>query len=133
MKTTSEPLGCSEDVYAYAAPVFRRWKWEQEAFVVFALDAKHRMIGKPIVAAVGTASSVQVHPRDVFREAIRRNACCVIVSHCHPSGDLEPSLQDRELTGRLNQAAEVLGISLLDHVIVAQDAHYSMERNGRLR
>ena len=52
---------------------------------------------------------------------------------CSEGGDLEPSLQDRELTGRLNQAAEVLGIPLLDHVIVAQDVHYSMERNGRLR
>ena len=133
MKTTTEPIACAEQVCACARPVFRRWKWEQEAFVVFALDNKHRVIGQPIVTAVGTASSVEVHPRDVFREAIRRNASAVIVSHCHPSGDPAPSMQDKELTSRLNRAAEVLGIPLLDHVIVSQDAQYSMNEHGCLR
>lgn len=122
----------ASDVAAVSSPVFRRWRWEQEAFVVLLLDSKHGIIGRPEVAAVGTVSSVTVHPRDVFRAAVRRNAVAVIVAHCHPSGDVSPSADDLELTRRLKAAAELLGIPLLDHVIVSRDAFRSLAEAGQL-
>lgn len=125
-------ISCASDVAATTRPVFRRWRWEQEAFVVLLLNAKHEVLGRPEVAAVGTVTSVTVHPRDVFRAAVRRNAAAVIVAHCHPSGDVAPSADDLELTRRLRAAADLLGIPLLDHVIVGRDALRSLAESGQL-
>jgi len=125
-------ISCASDVAVITRPIFRRWRWEQEAFVVLLLDAKHAVLGRPVVAAVGTVASVAVHPRDVFRAAVRRNAVAVIVAHCHPSGDATPSVDDLELTKRLKSAADILGIPLLDHVIVSRDALRSLADAGQL-
>ena len=125
-------VSCASDVAAVSRPVFRRWRWEQEAFVVLLLNAKHDVIGRPEVSAVGTVTSVTVHPRDVFRAAVRRNAAAVIVAHCHPSGDVAPSADDLLLTRRLREAGELLGIPLLDHVIVGRDALRSLAEAGQL-
>lgn len=92
---------------------------EQEAFLAAALDCKLRPIGKPWLVALGTTNTVTIHPRDVFREAIKRNAVSIIVSHNHPSGEPIFSLDDRELTGRLTSAGQLLGIPLTDHILLA--------------
>ena len=90
---------------------------EQECFMVLLLDVKNRLIGSRELF-VGTVNSTNVHPRDIFREAVRMNAVSVIVGHNHPSGDLNPSKADIALTRRLLDAGKIMGIPLLDHIIV---------------
>ena len=102
----------------------------QERFVVLSLNSKHQLIGKPSVVAIGTVNMVEVHPRDVFYEAIRCNAVAIIVAHNHPSGDAEPSIDDQSLTRRLVTAGALLGITVLDHIIVGGRSHVSLAERG---
>lgn len=97
---------------------------DRERFVVILLDVRHRVIGYE-VAAIGSLTGVEVNPRDVFKTAILTNAAAVIFLHNHPSGDPEPSRQDVELTERLKQAGDLLGIAVLDHIVVGADGSYS--------
>jgi len=128
-----EAICCSEQ----AAPVLRssipaRLRKSQECMVALALDSRNRPIGRAYLVAVGTLGSVEVHPRDVFRTVIRRNAASVIIGHNHPSGELTPSPDDARLTERLMRGADLLGIGLLDHIIIGQDGHVSMADRGLL-
>ena len=84
---------------------------------VLCLDRKNRLI-KECEATSGTATSSLIHPREVFRDAIRLNATGVIVSHNHPSGDPAPSRADIQVTRQLREAAKTIQIDLLDHVII---------------
>lgn len=125
---------CAEDVARLARVELRSapGAGEQEVFLVFALDAKHRPAGEPWIAAVGSVACVEVHPRDVFREAIRRNAVAVIACHNHPSGECEPSHEDTRLTSRLKQAGDLLGIPVLDHVVFSANGHVSLAGRGEI-
>lgn len=95
---------------------------KQEYFVCLTLDGANRLIAKRVIS-IGTLTSSLVHPREVFVEAITDRAASIIVAHNHPSGTLEPSQADREVTKRLKDAAELLGITMLDHIIVTKTAH----------
>jgi DNA repair protein RadC len=101
----------------------------REHFVTFALNVRHHVIAQRILA-IGSLTGVEVHPREIFRQAIIDGAAALIVSHNHPSGDPSPSRQDIELTGRLREVAEVCGISLLDHVIVGGEGFVSLAERG---
>ena len=103
---------------------------DRENFVVVLLNTKNEVIESPLVS-VGTLSSDLVHPREVCKPAIRASAASVILAHNHPSGKVEPSREDREVTSRLVGAAEILGIEVLDHVILG-DGFYSMKEYGKL-
>ena len=103
---------------------------DRENFVAVLLNTKNEVIGTPLIS-VGTLSSALVHPREVFKPAIRASAAGVILAHNHPSGKTEASREDREVTKRLAGAAEILGIEVLDHVIVG-DGHFSMKEHGML-
>ena len=103
---------------------------DRENFVVVLLNTKNEVIESPLVS-VGTLSAALVHPREVFKPAIRASAASVILTHNHPSGKVEPSREDREITGRLVESAEILGIEVLDHVILG-DGFYSMKEHGKL-
>lgn len=98
---------------------------EQESFWVLPLDTKHRPLSEPQLVSVGTLNGVNVHPRDVFRVAVRWNAQSVIVAHSHPSGVVKPSTKDVELTRALNEAGRLMGIPMLDHLILAGKSYYS--------
>ena len=104
----------------------------KEHFCVVLLSVKHEVIGVHVVS-VGTLNGSLVHPREVFLPAIKLAAHSVILCHNHPSGDPEPSRQDKQITRRIVQAGELLAIQVLDHVIVGQDAHYSMADEGELK
>ena len=95
---------------------------KQEYFVCLTLDGANRLIAKRVIS-IGTLTSSLVHPREVFAEAITDRAASIIVAHNHPSGNLEPSQADRDVTERLREAGELLGISLLDHIIITKDSH----------
>jgi DNA repair protein RadC len=103
---------------------------DRENFVAMLLNIKNEVVETPTIS-VGTLSASLVHPREVFKPAIRASAASVILAHNHPSGKVEPSREDREVTVRLAEAAKILGIELLDHVIVG-DGHFSMKEHGML-
>jgi DNA repair protein RadC len=103
---------------------------DRENFVVVLLNTKNEVIEFPTIS-VGTLSASLVHPREVFKPAIRASAAGVILAHNHPSGRVEPSREDREVTGRLEEAARIIGIEVLDHVILG-DGYFSMKEHGIL-
>jgi DNA repair protein RadC len=92
---------------------------EVEHFWTLCLDRKNRLI-KRIEVSVGTASSCLVHPREVFKQAIKLSASAILVAHNHPSGDPAPSRADIQVTRQLREAAKVIGIDLIDHIILGQ-------------
>ncbi|TAH31644.1 DNA repair protein RadC [Candidatus Saccharibacteria bacterium] len=95
---------------------------KQEYFVCLSLDGANRLIAKRIIT-IGTLTGSLVHPREVFADAITDRAASVIVAHNHPSGSLNPSAADLAVTQRLREAAELLGLTLLDHLIVTKNDH----------
>ena len=104
----------------------------KEHFLAIYLDARHRALARAVVS-VGTATASLVHPREVFQPAVNLGAVAVIVLHNHPSGDESPSAEDRSVTKRLREAGEVLGISLVDHVVWTREGEfYSFASSGAL-
>lgn len=81
---------------------------------------------------VGTVNHSMVHPRDIFKEAYLLNATAVICVHNHPSGDVRPSIEDINVTQRLNQIGILMGIKLVDHVIIGENKYYSFLENGKI-
>lgn len=92
---------------------------EYEMFAVLALDNRHRLI-EYIELFRGTVDNTTVHPREVVKELLRRNAAAAIFAHNHPSGVAEPSDADRHITRRLRDALELVDIRVLDHFVVGQ-------------
>jgi len=103
----------------------------KEHFVCLHLDAKHGLLCFDRVA-VGTLDGSLVHPREVFKGALLSSAASVILLHNHPSGDPEPSAEDREVTRKLVEAGRLLGVPVLDHVIVGDASFYSFRERGAL-
>ena len=103
---------------------------DREQVLVCCLDNKNQPVSINVVS-VGTLNSSLVHPREVFKTAILSNAASIILFHNHPSGDPEPSQEDINITTRIKDAGEILGIELLDHIIIGSEkSFYSMkERN----
>ena len=99
---------------------------KQEYFVCLTLDGANRLIAKRVIS-IGTLTASLVHPREVFAEAVTDRAASIIVAHNHPSGNLEPSIADKEVTERLRQAGEILGIEVLDHLILGEGGFSSVE------
>jgi len=97
---------------------------KQEYFVLLTLDGARRLIGNRVVT-IGTLMSSLVHPREIFSLAIEDRAASIIIAHNHPSGLLEVSSQDREVTKRIKQAGDIIGIRLDDHIIIAGDGFIS--------
>jgi len=85
-----------------------------------------------VAVSEGSLNQSIVHPREVFAPAVRESAAAVIFVHNHPSGDPSPSREDREITRRLKEAGELLGIRVLDHVIVGDGSYYSFTESGVL-
>ena len=99
---------------------------QHEKFEVILLNTKHKIIGIKEISR-GSLNSSIVHPREVFRIAIKRSSASIIVAHNHPSGDTTPSEEDIELTKRLIKTGEIVGIDLLDHLIIAQQNYISLK------
>lgn len=99
---------------------------KKEYFVAFYLDTKNQIIKKEIVS-IGILNASLVHPREVFEPAIRLSAAQIIISHNHPSEDVNPSEQDLIITKRLIKTGQILGIEIIDHVIVGKNNYLSMK------
>jgi len=128
-------LDCAEELDAFWHSTIARqpdFEADREHLVVVLLTAKLRLIGYHVVAS-GTLSECCAHPREIFRAAIISASYAIVVMHNHPSGDAAPSSADRRLTSKLREAASIIDISLLDHVIVGQmGTHYSFREAGLL-
>ncbi|MBW5447859.1 DNA repair protein RadC [Cohnella sp. CFH 77786] len=103
----------------------------EEHFVVLFLNTKNRVIGRQTLS-IGSLNASIVHPREVFRAAIRRSSASILCAHNHPSGDPTPSSEDVQLTRRLAQAGEVVGIELLDHIVIGDNRFISLKELGCL-
>ena len=106
---------------------------DREHFVVLLLDQKNKLIGIHTVST-GSLSASVVHPREVFKACILSNAAAFVAGHNHPSGDPQPSREDRALTTRLHDAGKLLGIAMLDHVIIGDgtETYFSFADEGLL-
>ncbi|HBG10443.1 MAG: RadC family protein [Limnochordia bacterium] len=104
---------------------------DKEHFVIIMLNTKNRVIAKKTVS-IGHLQASLVHPREMFKEAIKRSSAALILVHNHPSGDLTPSKEDISTTERLREAGAVLGIDVLDHIIVGDNRYFSFREHGLL-
>jgi DNA repair protein RadC len=105
--------------------------YEREVFVVLLLDTRHQLLEFRELFQ-GTIDAANVHPREVVRIALQKNAAAVIVAHNHPSGNAEPSQSDIAITGQLKAALKLMDIRLLDHFIVGRGEVTSLADRGQL-
>jgi len=104
---------------------------EREHFLLVTLDGSSKVIEQRVIH-IGTLNQSLVHPREVFRPAILDNSAGIIIAHNHPSGTLEASRADIQITQRLKEVAKLVGIELLDHVILSSQGYYSFSDEGLL-
>lgn len=104
---------------------------EREIFVVIFLDNQHRVLNYQEMFA-GTIDSVEVHPREVLKQALKTNAAALIIAHNHPSGYAEPSQSDRRITDQIAQACQLFDIRLLDHLVIGKGEAISFAERGWL-
>ena len=124
-----EKVGGSADVFRHFSA--RLTGLKQERFYVVMLDGKGRMM-RELRVSEGTLTASLVHPREVFRAAIREAAASLILVHNHPSGDPTPSPEDVALTARLRAAGELIGVRVVDHVVIGNGRFASFVDNGQL-
>lgn len=125
LKPNPKKFTCPEDVYKNIAHFADR----QENLITINLNGAGELLSSRVVSR-GTIDRSLVHPREVFTNAVNEQANAVIVAHNHPSGNLKPSGEDIAVTKRLQQAGDILGIEVLDHIIFSESDYYSMLEEG---
>ncbi|MGI6751360.1 MAG: RadC family protein [Anaerovoracaceae bacterium] len=105
--------------------------FKKEVFRVLLLDTKNQIIAREDIS-VGNLNSSIVHPREVFHNAVKKSASSILLVHNHPSGNPQPSQNDKDITVRLAQAGELLGINVLDHLVIGDGVFVSMKEIGLL-
>lgn len=103
---------------------------KQEHFICISLNGAYEVLETRVVT-IGLINRTLVHPREVYADPVAERAAAVVVAHNHPSGNVDPSPEDREITSRLRRAGDLLGIALLDHLIISREAHYSFLDHSR--
>jgi DNA repair protein RadC len=126
---TGEPLRSAEDVYHHFRENLGREK--RELFYVVLLNNKNRKI-RDVKISEGSLTASLVHPREVYNPVIRDSAAAVIFVHNHPSGDPAPSPEDIDITKRLKEVGDVMGVRVLDHVVIGYDRFFSFSDKGML-
>lgn len=123
-------LGSSQEAKAFCEQHFARLATSgcQEEFHIVSLDTKNQIIATHQIS-VGTLDASLVHPREVFRPAIKDAAASILLVHNHPSGDPSPSKEDLEVTRRLDKAGEHLGIDVLDHIVLGASCSVSIREH----
>ncbi len=102
---------------------------DREHFKVLLLDTRNGII-RIVTAAIGSLNAALVHPREIFKEAVIASAAGIIIVHNHPTGNPEPSREDKELTERFNRCGDLMGIDLIDHIVVGNGSFVSMRERG---
>jgi len=128
--TTSRPvIHTPKDAAMLVMPRLRYL--DREHFLIIPVTARNQVLGIETVS-IGHLTASLVHPRELFRYAIRRSAASLIAVHNHPSGDPAPSSEDLALTRRLKDASELLGITLIDHIVIGDGRFASLKELGYL-
>ena len=104
---------------------------KQEHFLCISLNGAHEVIQARVVS-MGLVNRTLVHPREIFSDPLKDRAAAVLIAHNHPSGNIEPSQEDIEITTRIKNAGTILGIELLDHIIFTDNAYYSFLEEGKI-
>ncbi|SHK61044.1 RadC family protein [Desulforamulus aeronauticus] len=120
-------IRCPEDVCSLLMEDLRNL--DREYFLALLLNTKNQVLAKETIS-IGTLNASMVHPRELFKVAIRRSAAAVILVHNHPSGDPTPSREDITLTKRLQEAGEIIGIDVLDHIVIGDNRFTSLKSKG---
>ena len=123
-------ISSSKDVLDFLADEMR--SLEQETVRVLLLNTKHMLLHSAVIS-VGGLNYSPIHPREVYKQALKFSAAGIILVHNHPSGEAAPSEQDIKLTKRLKEAGEIMGIPLLDHLIIAETGYYSFSEENIIR
>ncbi len=119
-------VSCAEDVVRICGPQLRGS--DREHFWALALNTKNQLL-RTVEVSIGSLNASIVHPRELFKDAVRLSAASVVVVHNHPSGDPTPSGADVQLTRRLVKAGDVLGIEVLDHVVIGDTGNHASLRD----
>jgi DNA repair protein RadC len=117
-----KPFSTSGEIYRYYSPFMSDLK--KEIFKIILLDSQNAMM-RDLLVSEGALDKSIVHPREVFKPAIRESAASIILMHNHPSGDPAPSKNDISITEKLSATGEVVGIKVLDHIIIGKKGYYS--------
>ena len=132
-ENTKEKIVCAEDAAKICRAILHtedKASREREHFWIIGLNAKNTVLYVEL-CSLGTLTNSVVHPRETYRIGVMKGAAAIIAVHNHPSGDTSPSKEDIHITDKLKQAGEILGISLLDHVIIGNYlGHTSMQEKG---
>ena len=126
-----QPVRSSEDLASYARSIYATLDVDKEHFTIIATNNKNRVQGFKVVST-GSLTASLVHPREVWRSALHLCAAAVLFVHNHPSGDPAPSPEDIDITKRLKETADILGIRILDHVILGHGRYFSFSDKGML-
>ncbi len=118
-KNPVKRISCAQDVFNLMHDRLKDKK--EEHFYVLMLSTKNSLIGEPVLISKGILDASIVHPREVFKPAIKNSASKIILVHNHPSGDPSPSAEDLDITEKLMKAGEEMDIKVLDHLIVGRD------------
>ncbi|MFZ2205212.1 MAG: DNA repair protein RadC [Minisyncoccia bacterium] len=118
----------AQDVWKLSADICESKK---EHFVAFYLDTQNNLIERQIIS-IGTLNSSLVHPREVFEPAIALHSASIIIAHNHPSGELNPSAEDKKITERLIESGKILGIEIADHIILSKSGYLSFQQEHLL-
>lgn len=122
-------IACPDDVIAYFTAELSDAKVEK--FIAILLNTKNEIINWEIIS-IGSLNASIVHPREVFNRAIKRSAASILVVHNHPSGHVAPSNEDINITKRLFEAGQLIGIPLIDHIIIGKGHYYSFKEQNQL-
>lgn len=120
-------IGSPEDAASYLMEKLRYLR--KEHFVAIHLNTKHQILGEEVVS-IGSLNASIVHPREIFKTAVKRSAAAIICAHNHPSGDPTPSEEDVEVTHRLVSAGKILGVEVLDHIVIGDNRYISLRERG---
>lgn len=126
-KTNGKAIKSANDVFNYISPKIS--ELDKEHFIVLHLNSRNKVLKDEIIS-IGTLNSSLIHPREVFKSAIKESANSIILVHNHPSGDPTPSEEDKIITKKLTKAGKMLDIEILDHVIIGKDKFWSFRDKG---
>lgn len=122
-KTIDSPQAAADYVMARLRDETR------EHFLAMLLDTRHHVLDMPVIS-IGNLNSSVVHPREVFKQAVLASAASIILLHNHPSGDPKPSREDINITSNMVRAGQIIGITVLDHIIIGDNQYISMKETG---
>lgn len=126
---TTEKIITSKLAYELAKSIFNELDADQEHMIIFSLDSKNQVKGYKVIASGGQDSAAPDF-KIIFRNALLLGAYSIILAHNHPSGDIEPSVEDKTFTEKIKEAGELLSINVLDHLIIGTNSFYSFTEKG---